>query len=83
MDNGVLTNRDQDLASCLDTIMTMVVSLSQRVDAHVGVTTHPEGPPAPVIPPKWERRKATTHDAPVQDFLIDQVVRQRLAESLR
>ena len=42
IDNGVVANHPQDLASHFDTIMNLVVSLSQRVDAQVSVTPHPE-----------------------------------------
>ena len=63
VDNGVLDNHPQDLASHLDTIMDMVVSLSKRVDTQVGLIPHPEEvsctsqPPPPI---QFERRKATT-----------------------
>ena len=83
MDNGVLANRPQDLASHLDTIMNMVVSLFQRVDAQVGVIPHPDEASSTNQPLQWEKRKATTQDVPVHDFPIDQGVRQKLEESLR
>ena len=83
VDNGVLPNCPQNLASRLDTIMDMVVSISQRVDAQVGVTLHSEETSSTSQLPQYERRKATTQDATVQDVPIDQGVRQGLELSLR
>ena len=83
MDNDMLTNRPQDLASHLDTIMDVEVSLFQGVDGQVGVTPHPKEASSTSQPPYVERRKGTTENARVQDFPIDQGVRQRLKNNLR
>ena len=83
VDNGVLTNHAPDLASHLDTIMDVEVSVFQGVNGQVGVTPHPKEVSSTSQPPYLERRKGTTEDALVQDFPIDQGVRESLKKSLR
>ena len=75
LDDEVLSDPPQGLASRLDTMMDMIVALSQRVNSQAEVVhQHDDAPSTSQLRPQAKRRRAACPDSPVQDCSIDQAV---------